>query len=58
LFPLLRMIEESIIWSSFFLRVMCFMSSILSILKFWANMHLPVSTFHVFSFVIGLPHSG
>jgi hypothetical protein len=27
------------------------------ILSFWANIHLSVSTCHVCSFVIGLPHS-
>ena len=31
---------------------------ILCILSFWANIHLSVSTFHLSSFVIGLPHSG
>ena len=30
---------------------------ILGILSFWANIHLSVSTYHVSSFVIGLPHS-
>ena len=30
---------------------------ILGILNFWANIHLSVSAYHVFSFVIGLPHS-
>jgi hypothetical protein len=33
-------------------------SYILVILRFWANIHLSVSTYHVTSFVIGLPHSG
>jgi hypothetical protein len=28
------------------------------ILSFWANIHLSVSAYHVYSFVIGLPHSG
>jgi hypothetical protein len=28
------------------------------ILRFWANSHLSVSTYHMCSFVIGLPHSG
>jgi hypothetical protein len=31
---------------------------ILGILSFWANIHLSVITYHVSSFVIGLPHSG
>jgi hypothetical protein len=31
---------------------------ILGILSFWANIHLSVSTYHLSSFVIGLPHSG
>jgi hypothetical protein len=31
---------------------------ILGILSFWANIHLSVSTYHLSSFVIGLPYSG
>jgi hypothetical protein len=27
-------------------------------LELWANIHLSVSAFHMFSFAIGLPHSG
>jgi hypothetical protein len=33
-------------------------SFILGILSFWANIHISVNTYHVSSFVIGLPHSG
>ena len=29
---------------------------VLSIQSFWANIHLSVIAFHVYSFVIGLPH--
>ena len=58
LFLILRRDEVSILWSSFFLSFMCFVNCILSILSFWANIHLSVSTYHVSSFVIGLPHSG
>jgi hypothetical protein len=42
-------------WVSCVLQIV---SCILGILSFWANMHLSVSTYHVSSFVIGLPHSG
>ena len=58
LFPLLRRIKVSTLWSSFFLSFMCFANCILGILSFWANIHLSVSAYHVCSFVIGLPHSG
>jgi hypothetical protein len=37
---------------------MCFVSCILGILSFWAIIYLSMSTYHVSSFVIGLPHSG
>jgi hypothetical protein len=59
LFPILRRGKVSTLWSSFFLSFMSFeiVSSILGILSFWANIHLSVSTYHVSSFVIGLPHS-
>ena len=40
LFPLLRKIEVSTLWSSFFLSFMCFANCILGILNFWANIHL------------------
>jgi hypothetical protein len=56
LFLILRKNEVSTFWSSFFLIFLCFANCILSILSFWANIHLPVSTYHVTSFVIGLPH--
>jgi hypothetical protein len=37
--PLLRSIEISTLWSSFFLTFMCFANCILSILSSWANTH-------------------
>ena len=37
LFPLLKRIEVSTLWSSFFLSSMCFTNCILGILRFWAN---------------------
>jgi hypothetical protein len=58
LFPLLRRIEVSTLWSSFFLSFMRFANYILGILSFWANVHLSVSAYHVCSFVVGLPHLG
>jgi hypothetical protein len=58
LFPLLRRMKVSILWSSFSLSFMCFANYILGILSFWANIHLSVSAYHVCSFVIGLPHLG
>jgi hypothetical protein len=57
LFPLLRRIKVSTLWSSF-LSFMCFANFILGILNFWVNIHLLVSAYHVCPFVIGLPHSG
>jgi hypothetical protein len=58
LLPILRRGDMSTLWSSFFLSFMCFANCILGILSFWTNMLLSVSTYHVSSFVIGLPHSG
>ena len=58
LFPLLRRIEVSTLWSSFFLSFMWFVNCILGILSFWANIHLSVSAYYVCSFVIGLHHLG
>jgi hypothetical protein len=57
LFPILRRNEVSTLWSSFFLIFMCFANCILGILSFWVNIHLPVSAYHVSSFVIRLTHS-
>jgi hypothetical protein len=37
------------------LQIVSYISGILS---FWANIHLSVSTYHLSSFVIVLPHSG
>ena len=56
LFPILRRGKVSTRWSSIFLSFMYFANCILGILSFWANIHLSVSTYHVSSFVIGLPH--
>jgi hypothetical protein len=53
LFLLLRRNEVSVLWS-----FLTFANCILGILSFWTNIHLSVSTYHVCSFVIGLPHSG
>ena len=55
--PLLRRIEISILWTSFFLS---FIWSVNCVLVFWALelIHLSVSVYHVCSFVIGFPHSG
>ena len=58
LFPILIRSKVSTLWSSFFLIFLCFANCILGILSFWANIHLSVSVYHVYSFVIGLPHSG
>jgi hypothetical protein len=38
--------------------VLQIVSYISGILSFWANIHLSVSTYHLSSFVIVLPHSG
>ena len=57
LFPILGRNEVSTHCTSF-LIFLCFGSCILGILGFWANIHLSMSTYHVSSFVIGLPHSG
>ena len=60
LFPLLRRGIVSTLQSSFFLSFMCLGNCILYLgyLRFWANIHLSVSTYCVSSFVIVLPHSG
>ena len=55
---LLRRTKVSTLWSSFFLSFMFSVNCILVIWSFWASIHLPVSAYHVFSFVFGLPHSG
>jgi hypothetical protein len=57
LFPILRRNEVSTLCSSFFLSFTSFTNCILGILSFWANMHLSVSAYHVFSFMIGFLHS-
>jgi hypothetical protein len=57
LFPLLRRIKVYTPWSSF-LSFMYFANCILGIQSFWANIHLSMSTYHVCSFVMGLPHLG
>jgi hypothetical protein len=60
LFPLLRKGIVFTLQSSFFLSFMCLGNCILYLgyLRFWANIHLSVSTYCVSSFVNVLPHSG
>jgi hypothetical protein len=50
LFPLLRRISVSTLWSFFFLSFMFFANCILGILSFWANIHSSMSAYHVCSF--------
>ena len=59
LFPLLRRGIVSTLQSSFFLSFMCLGNCILYLgyPRFWANIHLSVSTYCVSSFVNVLPHS-
>ena len=57
LFPLLRRIKLSTLRSSFLLCFMCSVNYILGIPSIWANIHLSVSAYHVYSFVIGLSHT-
>jgi len=57
LFSLLSRTEVSTLWSSFFLGFICSVSWMVGIPSFLANIHLSVSTYHVFSFVTGLHHS-
>jgi hypothetical protein len=54
LFPLLRRTNVSTLWSSFFLSFMWSVNCILGILNFWANTHLSVGAYHVYSLVIGI----
>jgi hypothetical protein len=56
LFPLLCRIEASTLWSSLFLSSIWFVNCIMGILSIWTNTDLSVSTYHVCSFVTGLPH--
>jgi hypothetical protein len=42
LFPFLKRTEISTLWSSLFLSFMWSVNCILSILSFWANIHLSV----------------
>jgi hypothetical protein len=58
LFPLLRRGIVSTLQSSFFLSFMCLGNCILYLgyPRFWANIHLSVSTYCVSSFVNVLPH--
>jgi hypothetical protein len=60
LFLLLRRGIVSTLQSSFFLSFMCLGNCIsyLGYPRFWANIHLSVSTYCVSSFVNVLPHSG
>jgi hypothetical protein len=47
LFPLLRRIKVSTLWSSFFLSFMHFVNCIFGIPNFWSNIYLTVSAYHV-----------
>ena len=58
LFPLLRRMEASTLWSSFFLSFVWSVNCILGILSFWTNIHLSVYVYPGCSFVTGLHHSG
>jgi hypothetical protein len=58
LFPLLRRPEVFTLLFSFFLNFMWSRNYILGILRFWANIHFSLSAYHVYCFVIELPHSG
>jgi hypothetical protein len=58
LFILLKSIEASTFWSSFFLDFIWSVNWTLDILNFWANIHLSVNTSRVCSFVTELPHLG
>ena len=57
LFHLVRRTQVSTLWSFFFLSFIWSVNCILGIPSFWDNIHLSLSTYHVCSFVIGLPHS-
>jgi hypothetical protein len=50
LFSLLRSMEASTFWSSFFLSFIWSVNCILGIPNVWANIHLSVSTYHRHSF--------
>jgi hypothetical protein len=58
LFPLLSRTEASTVRSSFFLSFLWSVSCTMSILRFFHDIHLSVSTYHVCSFVTMLPYSG
>jgi hypothetical protein len=58
LFPFLCRIETSTPWSYFFLNFIWFVGCIVGILNFCDNAHLSVRTYHMCSFVSGLPPSG
>ena len=45
-------------WSSFLILSIWSVGCIIDIVCFWTSIHLLVSTYHVHSFVSGLPHSG
>jgi hypothetical protein len=58
-FSLLRKTEASTLCSYFFLNFTWPVNCILGIPSFWATtIHLPVSAYHVCSFLTGLSHSG
>lgn len=51
-------IDSSTLESSFFESSIWFVGYRVDILSFWANIHLSVNTYHLCSFVSGLPHLG
>jgi hypothetical protein len=53
LFPFLRRTKESTLWTYFFLNFMWSVNYILGISTFWANIHLSVNTYHVYSLLLG-----
>jgi hypothetical protein len=59
LFLFLKKSEVPTLWPSFFLSFMRSVNDILGTRSFWINIHLSVSAYHVYSFVIVLPaHRG
>ena len=58
LFHFLNAIAAFTLWLSFLLSFIRSVSYIMGVLRFWANIHLSVSVYHVCLFVIVLPHSG
>ena len=55
--PLLKRTKASTLRFSFFMGITGSVNYILGIPRFWANIHLSGSTYHVCSLVTGLPYS-